>query len=136
MVKLKVWHFFSISVRPLIAYSNPNIDVIQGRSVQLSCIVLLGNPQPKVMWFRMGEQVIPDDRILSDGMGSLLITSAEPIDEGEYTCVASNVGGNATYVTKVDVQGMYHYYRLSLIFKITLEVGINCCKIASENDFF
>ena len=93
-------------MRPLIAYSNPNIDVIQGRSVQLSCIVLLGNPQPKVMWFKMGEEVVPDDRILSDGQGSLMIMSAEPIDEGEYTCVASNVGGNATYVTKLDVQGM------------------------------
>ncbi len=48
--------------------------------------------------------MLPNDRILSDGRGSLVVNSALPMDEGEYTCVASNVGGNATYVTKVDVQ--------------------------------
>ena len=96
---------FLYLVRPLIAYSNPNIDVIQGRSVQLSCIVLLGNPQPTVTWLKMGEKVLTSDRVISDGHGNLMITSAEPEDEGEYTCVASNVGGNVTYVTKVDVQG-------------------------------
>lgn len=96
---------YSSAVRPLIAYSDPNIDVIQGRSVQLSCVVLLGNPRPEVRWYKMGEAVVPDDRVVSDGQGSLLITSAVPGDEGEYTCVASNVGGNATYIAKLDVQG-------------------------------
>ena len=57
------------------------------------------------MWLKMGEEVKTNDRIISDGHGNLMITSALPEDEGEYTCVASNVGGNATYVTKVDVQG-------------------------------
>ena len=42
--------------------------------------------------------------ILSEN-GNLELRDVRIGDEGEYTCVASNVGGNATYMTKLDVQG-------------------------------
>ncbi len=101
-------------VRPLIAYSNPNVESITGRTVQLNCVVLLGNPRPRIMWFKMGEQVMSGGRIQDDQNGNLLIQNVKLGDEGEYTCVASNVGGNATYITQLDVQGRGVFGKLSL----------------------
>ena len=40
-----------------------------------------------------------------DESGNLELKNVVSRDEAEYTCVASNVGGNATYMTKLDVQG-------------------------------
>ena len=53
----------------------------------------------------MGEKVESDSHIDNDDSGTLTITDVQLIHEGEYTCQASNVGGNATYVTALDVQG-------------------------------
>lgn len=94
-----------ISVKPVIAYTSPNIETIEGRDVKLTCIVLLGNPTPKITWFKMGEQVKTGDRITDDASGNLLLRKVKVEDEGEYTCVASNPGGNATHATKLDIQG-------------------------------
>ena len=61
-----------LSVRPIIAYSNPLINSITGRTVRLTCVVLLGNPRPKVMWFKMGELVTPREGLTDDGNGNLV----------------------------------------------------------------
>lgn len=97
--------YFLILVKPVIAYTSPNIETIEGRDVKLTCIVLLGNPTPKITWFKMGEQVKSGDRITDDASGNLLLKRVKIEDEGEYTCVASNPGGNATHATKLDIQG-------------------------------
>ena len=92
-------------MRPLLAYTNPQVETIVGRDVQLRCLVLLGNPRPTISWVKMGERVRSGGRVEDDGNGNLHIKNVKVGDEGEYTCVASNVGGNATYVTNLDVQG-------------------------------
>ncbi len=92
-------------MRPLLAYTNPQVETIVGRDVHLQCLVLLGNPRPTISWVKMGERVQSRGRIVDDGNGNLVIKNVKVVDEGEYTCVASNVGGNATYVTNLDVQG-------------------------------
>jgi len=95
------------TVKPLIAYTSPNIETLEGREVKLMCIVLLGNPTPRVTWYKMGERIVPGDRhVVDDGNGNLIVRGVRVEDEGEYTCVASNAGGNATHVTKLDVQGI------------------------------
>ena len=53
----------------------------------------------------MGEKVESSVVIEDDGEGTLTIHDVQVEHEGEYTCQASNVGGNATYVTTLDVQG-------------------------------
>ena len=53
----------------------------------------------------MGEKVESNEVIENNGDGTLTIHEARLEHEGEYTCQASNVGGNATYVTSLDVQG-------------------------------
>ena len=96
-----------LPVRPLLAYTNPQVETIAGRTVRLSCIVLLGNPRPTITWIKMGQKVESSKRYDDDGNGVLTISDTRVDDEGEYTCVASNVGGNATYVTNLDVQGEF-----------------------------
>lgn len=112
------------AVRPLIGYTNPLIETMEGRNVHMTCLVLLGNPPPTIMWFYMGERVVSSDKIHDDGQGNLILEDVSVDDEGEYTCVAWNVGGNATYITQLDVQGFsfnfYHF--LSLI----IESSFNC----------
>ena len=97
-------------MKPVIAYTSPNIETLEGRDVKLTCIVLLGNPMPKIMWLNMGEPVKSNDRVTDDGNGNLLLKKVKVEDEGEYVCVATNPGGNATHVTKLDVQGETEIY--------------------------
>ena len=40
-----------------------------------------------------------------DGSGNLRLSDVTVQDDGLYTCLASNVGGNQTLETMVDVQG-------------------------------
>ena len=37
-------------VSPVIAYTNPYLDVVEGSDVDLSCVVVQGNPIPTVHW--------------------------------------------------------------------------------------
>ena len=56
-------------------------------------------------WYKMGEVVRPTGHILLETDGTLVLQNTQVVHEGEYTCVASNVGGNATFTTNLDVQG-------------------------------
>ena len=42
----------SLSVKPLIAYTNPFINAQEGSDVDLNCMVLQGFPVPSVQWQR------------------------------------------------------------------------------------
>lgn len=97
----------SVSVKPVIAYGNPSIDVVLGREVRLSCVILAGNPTPKFSWTRFGEPVtLNDPQVIDDLNGNLILKSVRTDDEGEYVCVASNVGGNDSHSFQLDVQGL------------------------------
>ena len=92
------------AVKPLIAYASPSVETLQGRDVTLMCVVLLGNPPPTITWYKMGERLTNHDDV-ANGNGQLALRDVGVADEGEYTCVASNAGGNATQTTHVDVHG-------------------------------
>jgi len=89
----------------VIQYTNPRVETIVGRTVKMQCTVLQGNPWPRIMWIKDGELVADHERIEDDGNGNMIIRNVQVEDEGEFVCLATNVGGNATYVTKLDVQG-------------------------------
>ena len=95
----------AFSVRPVIQYTNPRVSTIVGRTVKMQCTVLQGNPWPRIMWIKDGELAGNHERIEDDGNGNMIIHNVQVEDEGEFVCLATNVGGNATYVTKLDVQG-------------------------------
>ena len=104
------------------ARASPDIESIVGRDVRLTCIVLTGNPAPKVTWTRLGETVNATDRITDDGSGNLYLKNVSVDDEGEYVCTASNVGGTASSTISLDVLGNYRpgcfRYRPHFLYKI------------------
>jgi phage repressor protein C with HTH and peptisase S24 domain len=55
----------------------------------------------------MGEPVVNDDRFYDDGIGNLFIKKVHLEDEGEYMCTATNPGGTASNVLKLDVLGKH-----------------------------
>ncbi|XP_076455301.1 hemicentin-1-like isoform X2 [Babylonia areolata] len=90
-------------VRPLISYNFPFIKVIAGETAELECNVLLGKPRPRLTWQRKGQQLRQSQRVRLQSPGRLVISDAREEDDGEYMCVASNIGGNATYILNLDV---------------------------------
>ena len=92
-------------MRPLIAYTFPFVKVIAGETAELECVVLLGKPAPKLTWQRKGEQLRQTSRVRLRSPGRVVITDAREEDDGEYLCVASNIGGNETYIINLDVLG-------------------------------
>lgn len=42
--------FVASTVSPVIAYTNPYLDVVEGSDVDLSCVVVQGNPTPTIHW--------------------------------------------------------------------------------------
>ncbi|GAA6099393.1 hemicentin-1 isoform X2 [Tachysurus ichikawai] len=66
-----------------------------------------GLPQPVIKWFRNGQELTgnePGVSILEDGT-LLILASVSPLDNGEYTCTASNDAGSTEkkYQLKVNV---------------------------------
>ena len=84
----------------------------------------LGDTPPNITWYRDGQKLYNDSRITvyndTIEQGGLTFThsvlelcSAEPLDEGEYTCVAVAARNDDAYSTAtftvdiVEPQGMY-----------------------------
>jgi len=81
-----------------------------------------GYPQPVVYWVRNGSNISTTDKYeitSTTQQGNCLIfagyetsvtlniLNTEPIDSGEYTCVASNSAGTKTRVIELTTNGMY-----------------------------
>ncbi|GFS46965.1 hemicentin-1 [Trichonephila inaurata madagascariensis] len=88
--------------KPILAPLPPTVAIPRGEKRSLPCIVLDGNPKPKVMWLRNGNPIQPGYGIeIQDG--KLEILKVEEFHEANYTCVASNIGGNITEETYINV---------------------------------
>ena len=68
----------------------------EGDSVNLTCKIIKGFPEPQISWFK-------DRNPLSKEVKTtLILTNVTDSDEGRYTCKAQNAGGNFTgsiYIT-------------------------------------
>ncbi|XP_062570988.1 hemicentin-1-like isoform X1 [Saccostrea cucullata] len=91
-------------VSPVIAYTNPYLDVVEGSEVDLSCVVIQGNPSPTVHWQKGSKVLESNDRFNVTRPGEITIKNIQKSDEGDFICVATNVGGNSTYFVTVNVQ--------------------------------
>lgn len=86
-----------------------NSDVFVGDTIYFT-VKSRGIPEPKVSWYRNGELVKEDSRVKfikdsQSGNYSLLINKVTVEDEGEYRCVASNMGGSVACQAKLLVKG-------------------------------
>lgn len=72
---------------------------------------LAGLPQPVIKWFRNGQELTgnePGVSILEDGT-LLILASVSPLDNGEYTCTASNDAGSTEKKYQLKVNGKSDY---------------------------
>lgn len=63
---IKNWKFYSekrtwvISVSPVLGHVPPEEQILEGRSLRLSCVVVLGTPKPSLKWLKNNR---PLDRV-------------------------------------------------------------------------
>jgi len=103
----KLFRSLCVTVKPVIAYSSPRVESITGRDVNLTCVVLAGNPAPTIVWTRVGVSLNSTSRVVDDGSGDLYLENVNIDDEGEYVCTAINVGGTASSSVNLDVLGSF-----------------------------
>ncbi|XP_071802833.1 hemicentin-1-like isoform X2 [Asterias amurensis] len=89
-------------VRPDIADS-PDVSANIGTTVLLPCNAIIGNPAPKIYWYKDGQPVRQGSHFRVLDGGTLRIVPLLLDDAGTYRCVASNVAGNDTLYTRVTV---------------------------------
>ncbi|KAG8249764.1 Hemicentin-1 [Homalodisca vitripennis] len=89
-----------VVVPKLMAESLPSsTKALLGHTIQLPCPVLEGNPSPSRQWYKDG--VLLEEASNSDG--SLLLSNVTTEDAGQYQCVVSNVGGQDSISTTLNI---------------------------------
>ncbi|XP_030829400.1 hemicentin-1 isoform X5 [Strongylocentrotus purpuratus] len=91
--------------------SHPAASEVANRtqSFKLKCIAF-GYPTPVITWKRGEEQLQSGGRVSIEESGQALVISAvENSDEGTYTCVASNTGGDDEFSTVVTVESAPYF---------------------------
>ena len=100
---LCVLFFFSLSVKPRILEHLQNDDVQNGTSYNLTCSAY-GDPALTYLWTKDGNQNIPNANQVN-GNKTLQINQVTIDNEGTYTCMVSNIEGNASTAANVTVFG-------------------------------
>ena len=85
--------------------------IIEGNSVNLTCEIVAGRPEPEITWFK-------SNTLLRESW-SLLFPKIKKSDEGQYTCRAENDAGNDTKHVNISVKG--EFVNLIVILQITNE---------------
>lgn len=84
--------------------------VIQDHTMQLLCQAT-GNPMPQLNWFKDGHAVSASKYpSLAIGKSILQLDNVTLSDEGNYSCVASNIVGNTSRSVYVTVLGKFLRY--------------------------
>ena len=79
-----------------------SVTAIEGRDALLQCATV-GNPAPRVTWL-FGSEELP--AVLSNG--SILLSSVQINNEGNYTCRATNPLGSTEATLSLIIQGEMH----------------------------
>lgn len=106
-------YFFYFLALPTLLHSMKSYQfAVKGKTTILTCKGK-GNPQPRVKWFKNGQELNTTDRIalsLTSAVNkvitsTLTIGSTEYTDSGDYTCLFENILGKAQQAGKITVQG-------------------------------
>ncbi|KAK5973290.1 hypothetical protein GCK32_013682, partial [Trichostrongylus colubriformis] len=82
-----------------------NVQIMEGETATLDCVVV-GRPEPEVIWFKEERTVKEDERthlMFTGDHVSLTIEHAVPSDSGLYTVRARNVHGETTAFCQLKV---------------------------------
>ncbi|XP_077188775.1 hemicentin-1 isoform X2 [Paroedura picta] len=95
----------SVLVPPGIVGENKleDVKVKEKQSIMLTCEVT-GSPVPEITWLKDGQPFLEDEghHLMSNGR-FLQIESAQVVDTGRYTCVASNAAGDKSKTFSLNV---------------------------------
>ncbi|XP_063154493.1 hemicentin-1 [Candoia aspera] len=90
----------TVLVPPKIHASEDHYTVVENSQVVLPCVAD-GMPAPSVTWRKDDAALLAKHR--SEPYGDIIIDNAKPEDSGSYTCIASNVAGEATHSVNLTV---------------------------------
>ena len=91
--------FIYLLVRPKVDISVEPDRITEGESVNLTCKVEAGRPEPQITWLK--------NNTLKGNSLSLFFTEITKEDEGWYTCTAENAAGVSTKDVKISVKGVF-----------------------------
>ncbi|VDM62825.1 unnamed protein product [Angiostrongylus costaricensis] len=83
-----------------------NVQIYEGQTAHLDCVVV-GRPEPEVIWFKEEKTVQEDERFHLEFTGdhcSLTIERTVPSDTGMYTAKARNIYGESTNFCQLKVK--------------------------------
>lgn len=103
------------------------MSVLKGEDAKLECKILEGNPPPVVKWFKMGKKLGGGKRVEDNGLGKLWIRGVVDGDEGDYSCVAHNVAGNASLTIPLHLLSNHFLHTSNL--KLILNQIIICSSL-------
>nr|XP_055041763.1 hemicentin-1 isoform X2 [Misgurnus anguillicaudatus] len=92
----------NVLVPPSIQAGPRIIKVQVGHPIELPCVAH-GVPEPSVSWLK-GGTALPDGSDYRISGGSLILNQVGLIDEGTYTCVATNIAGQDETNIQLQVQ--------------------------------
>ncbi|XP_071310090.1 hemicentin-2 isoform X1 [Agelaius tricolor] len=96
-----------VLVPPAIAPGPSNLTLLAQQPATLGCDAW-GSPEPHIRWEKDGHPLslhLPPGTYSLQSLGSLLISSPTPRDEGRFECIATNAAGEArkTFLVSVHV---------------------------------
>lgn len=94
-----------VITRPVFTQPLKSVQVDDGEPFQLICEVQ-GDPRPDIKWFLEDEEIKPEADIVIEYEGTkcrLAVAESFPEDQGKYTCIASNLNGEASSSCQVTV---------------------------------
>ena len=91
--------FIYLLVRPKVDISGASNLIIEGNSVNLTCKVVEGRPEPQITWLK--------NNTLHRQSLSLFFSEITKGDEGWYTCKAENAAGFDTKDINISVKGVF-----------------------------
>ena len=94
--------------KPYFVLVPKNTEVREGTVVRFDCLAF-GRPTPTLTWYFNGKEFKEDDThktlVNEEGVHSLLLTTAAFSDIGQYSCVARNKVGEASFTVDLKVVG-------------------------------
>ena len=88
----------------IISLTKETMQTGRGLIVELTCLII-GEPQPRVSWYKGSEAVILDDRIKTENAGNrhiLLLNRLRSDDVDSYMCYTINELGSAQDVIEIE----------------------------------
>lgn len=89
------FYFYTAGEAPGLRQEIKEVTTKLGESAKLSCQIV-GRPLPDIKWYRFGKELVQSRKykMSSDGRNhTLTVLTEEQEDEGLYTCIAVNDGG-------------------------------------------